>query len=100
MLIIFIQKLKQKLSKEQLKANHNTMVRIQTAFWLKQKLSKEQLKANHNGLAENPCGSQLKQKLSKEQLKANHNPLLPLSKSGAAETKIVKGTIESKSQLT
>ena len=40
----------------------------------------------------------LKQKLSKEQLKANHNIVIIKNRKCNAETKIVKGTIESKSQ--
>ena len=65
---------------------------------LKQKLSKEQLKANHNHDEVILDTLQLKQKLSKEQLKANHN-IAPIRVTPfAAETKIVKGTIESKSQ--
>ena len=56
-----------------MKANHNVDIVIADAVWLKQKLSKEQLKANHN-----PGGD--------------------IGKAFDAETKIVKGTIESKFQ--
>ncbi len=41
----------------------------------------------------------LKQKLSKEHLKANHNLTYTSYTNSLAETKIVKGTFESKSQL-
>ena len=141
--------LKQKLSKEQLKANHNKAKSWCSGPGLKQKLSKEQLKANHNiwqllirrmgaetkivkGTIESKSqqhlsinwsvyswnkncqrnnwkqittltlqgsnDNELKQKLSKEQLKANHNVFTSVTAARGAETKIVKGTIESKSQ--
>ncbi len=65
---------------------------------LKQKLSKEHLKANHNGIPVKVLTPEAETKIVKGTFESKSQPVMDDEGKGNAETKIVKGTFESKSQ--